>query len=108
MLNKHIIEAIQRTVDDDLGNVVIVHNQPQQIIKQLANVLAWITRTYLAKGQERLEIDNGNWISIIRMSGHGRRLTANLLILPIGLSMDDRETLMPIIAATQGDILGYL
>ncbi|WP_194943769.1 hypothetical protein [Glutamicibacter halophytocola] len=107
MLNKHIIEAIINTVDDDQGNVVIVHEQPLAVVKQLTESLAGIAVVRWSNGHESIEIDNGSWVKVIRPSGHGRGLVANLLVLPTNLSLDKRAELAPVIA-TGGDVLGYL
>lgn len=108
MLNRHIIEAIINTVDDDQGNVVIVHEKPLAVMKQLAESLGGIAVVRWVNGNESIEIDNGSWIRVIRFSDHGRGLIANLLIIPTNLSEEDREALLPVLATTQGDVLGYL
>lgn len=108
MLNKHIIEAIQRTVDEDQGNVVIVSKKPLATMKQLVESLDGITEIRWVNGNESIKIDNGSWIRVIGFSGHGRGLTANLLIIPVTLSQEERETLLPALVPTQGEVLGYL
>ena len=64
-------------------------------------------RIYWVNGNERIDIDNGSSIDVIRESGHGRGLTANLLVLPLGINEALGVELMPILAPTQGHLLGY-
>ncbi|TAP26847.1 hypothetical protein [Arthrobacter sp. S41] len=106
MLNEHIIEAIWRTVEDG-GDVVIVHRKPKAVLKQLAEDQRNAMRIYWVNGNERIDIDNGSSIDVIRESGHGRGLTANLLVLPLGINEALGVELMPILAPTQGHLLGY-
>ena len=107
LLNKHIIEAIWRTVEDG-GDVVIVHREPKAILKQFAQDPHGLSmRIYWANGNERIDLDNGSSITAIRDPERARGLTANLLVAPLGLSEAQTAILMPTLAATQGHLLGY-
>ena len=106
MLNEHIIEAIWRTVEDG-GDVVIVHRQPKAVLKQLAEDQRNAMRICWVNGNERIDINNGSRIFVISYTGHGRGLTADLLVVPLGITGDRATEVMPILATTQGHLLGY-
>ncbi len=107
MLNEFLVFAIQRTTDN-ANNVVIMHDNPTAVLNQLSQELGNVEKVRRTNGQEELQMSTGAWIKVIRWTHHGRGFVANLLILPIGLNNEQREDLLPILATTNGEILGYL
>lgn len=107
MLNEYLVFAIQRTTDN-ANNVVIMHDNPTAVLNQLSQELENVEKVRRTNDQEELQMSTGAWVKVIRWTHRGRGFVANLLILPIGLSNEQREDLLPILATTNGEILGYL
>ena len=100
-------EAVQ--VANEGGLVVILNKQPRDVLTDLLNnsgqELASTTRR--TNGNEGIDFHSGGKIRIIRRTDSGRGYSANLAIIPIGTSHDDMMNILPMLATTGGDVVGY-
>ena len=100
-------EAVQ--VASDGGLVVILTKQPREGLTDLLNNggqdLARTVRR--VNGNEGMDFHSGGQIRIIRRTDSGRGYSANLAIIPIGTSHDAMMNILPMLATTGGDVVGY-
>lgn len=99
-------EAVQTA--NDGGLVVILAKHPQEVLTDLLNNGGQeLAKTiFRANGNERIDFDSHGQIRVVRRSEEFSRYTANLAIVPIGLSNEDRLNILPTLAAST-DIVGY-
>lgn len=100
-------EAVQ--VANEGGLVVILTNQPRDGLTDLLNNggqdLARTVRR--VNGNEGMDFHSGGQIAIVRSADRFRGYSATLAIIPIGASKDDLMSILPSLATTGGDVVGY-
>lgn len=108
MLPEAITNAVISVVEDG-GNVAIYARQPREVIEQLQSKADSISKVRLSNGNEAAHFANGASVVIRRTADRLRGVSADLLVVPIGLSHDERNTLWPCLATSKnGQWLGYM
>lgn len=100
-------EAVQ--VANDGGNVVVLSKHPKEVLTDLLNsggreLFKTVRR---ANGNEGIDFHSGGQIRIVRRADSFRGYSAKLAIIPIGTSKDDLMSILPSLATTDGDVVGY-
>lgn len=100
-------EAVQ--VANEGGLVVILAKQPRDVLTdlRLMPIEAHVKTVRRTNGNEGIYFHSGGKIRIIRRTDSGRGYFANLAIIPIGTSHDDMMNILPMLATTGGDVVGY-
>lgn len=100
-------EAVQ--VANEGGLVVILTKEPRDVLTdlRLMPIEAHAKTVRRTNGNEGIDFHSGGKIRIIRRTDSGRGYSANLAIIPIGTSHDDMMNILPMLATTGGDVVGY-
>lgn len=106
MLSDTVISAVISAVRK--GNrVAILAHQPGVVIRQLTERAPKITRVRRANGNEAIVFRNKAHIIVRRHPSLLRGYTADLLVVPIGLTHEQRDEVIPCAIPTGGDVIGY-
>lgn len=108
MLNETIIAAIIQTALNG-ECAIIVHKQPLGVINQLAGQIPSpaISRIRRSNGHEGIDLHSGGSIRVHRYTSRMRGTNADTLVVPVGMTEDQRMDAIPTTSTTNGTILGY-